>query len=110
MAHAIWNGAVIAESDDILLVEGNVYFPVNSVKMDYLEKSEDAQQTHCFWKGFAIYYDVTVDGKKNIGGAWYYDNPLEAAIVIKDRIAFWNGIQVIGAPPGNGLTHEKKGL
>ena len=106
MAQAIWNGEVIAESDDIALVEGNAYFPIKSVKTEYFEKSNEAPQTHCFWKGFATYYNVTVDGKKNIGGAWYYDDPLEAATVIKDRVAFWKGIQVIGAPKGKGLTHD----
>ena len=105
MAKAVWNGTVIAESEDIALVEGNSYFPSNSLKMEYFEKSDEAPQTHCFWKGFASYYNVTVDGEKNIGGAWYYDEPLEAAMVIKDRVAFWRDIEVIGAPKGKGLTH-----
>ena len=105
MAQAIWNGTVIAESKDIALVDGNAYFPINSLKMEYFEKSDEAPQTRCFWKGFATYYNVRVDGEKNIGGAWYYDEPLEAAMVIKDRVAFWRGIEVTGAPKGKGLTH-----
>ena len=106
MAKAVWNGMIIAESDDIALVEENAYFPIKSVKMEYFEKSDEAPQTHCFWKGFATYYNVAVDGKKNIGGAWYYDDPLDAAMVIKDRVAFWKGIQVTGAQIGKGLTHD----
>ena len=105
MTKAMWNGTVIAKSDDIILVEGNAYFPIDSLKMEYFKKSDQAQRTHCFWKGFAAYFDITVDGEKNIGGAWYYEDPLDAANVIKDRVAFWKGIEVTGAPKGKGLTH-----
>ena len=90
---AIWNDIVIAESDDIVIVEGNHYFPSKSIKIEYFHKTETS--TMCPWKGMASYYSVTVNGKTNTDCAWYYPVPSKEAEKIKDRIAFWNGIQVI---------------
>jgi uncharacterized protein (DUF427 family) len=92
MAQAIWEGTVIAESDRCVMVEGNHYFPVESVRMDYLEPVD--QTTVCGWKGVANYYDVVVGGKRNPGAAWYYASPMPAASEIKDHIAFWKGVKV----------------
>ncbi|MBC3787735.1 DUF427 domain-containing protein [Spirosoma utsteinense] len=89
---AIWNGQIIAESDDTIIIENNHYFPKESVKATYLSDS----QTHstCPWKGLASYYSLTVDGKTNADAAWYYPDPKPAASEIKDRVAFWKGVQV----------------
>jgi uncharacterized protein (DUF427 family) len=89
---ALWNKVVIAESDDTVVVEGNHYFPYNSVKKEYLQESDFS--TKCGWKGTANYYTVTVDGKANKDSAWYYPEPYDAAKKIKGRIAFWNGIEI----------------
>jgi len=89
---ATWNGALIAESDDTVVVEGNHYFPRASVRADYLRDSD----THsvCPWKGTASYHSLEVDGKSNPDAAWYYPEPKEAAKEITDRIAFWRGVEV----------------
>ncbi len=92
MAKADWNGAVLAESDDTIVVEGNHYFPPEAIKHEYFRSSQD--HTVCFWKGVASYYDVEVDGDVNRGAAWYYPEPSEAAGSIKDYIAFWRGVKV----------------
>lgn len=92
MPRAKWNGAVIAESDACVEVEGNQYFPAASVKREYLRDSET--HTVCSWKGTASYYDVVVDGKTNKDAAWYYPNPKDAAVRIRDYIAFWRGVTV----------------
>ena len=92
MARAIWNGAVIADSDDTVVVEGNHYFPVESVNQGYLSESDT--HTRCFWKGTASYYDVVVDGEANRDAAFYYPDPSKAASSIKDHIAFWRGVKV----------------
>lgn len=92
MAIASWNGVVLAESDDTILVEGNHYFPRDSVNDEYLEESDT--HTRCFWKGLASYYDVVVDGRTNTNAAWYYPSPSKAASQIEDRIAFWHGVEV----------------
>ncbi|WP_420127995.1 DUF427 domain-containing protein [Longimicrobium sp.] len=92
MARAIWNGAVIAESDQVEVVEGNVYFPPRSVKREYLQASET--HTVCGWKGTASYYDLVVDGKANADAAWYYPDPMAAAANIRDHVAFWKGVEV----------------
>lgn len=94
MARAVWNGVVIAESDDTVVVEGNHYFPVESVHSEFLAGSD--RHTVCAWKGTASYYDVVVEGETNTAAAWYYPNPSEAARSIKGRIAFWRGVQVEG--------------
>jgi uncharacterized protein (DUF427 family) len=89
---AIWNGIVIAESDDTVVVEGNHYFPKQSVKQEYLKSS--STHTSCAWKGTASYYTLIVDGKENPDSVWYYPNPSEKAIKIQDRVAFWKGVEV----------------
>ncbi len=91
---AIWNGAVIAESDKTVVVEGNQYFPKASVNPDYLQDS--TTNTTCPWKGLASYYTLTVDGKTNPDAAWYYPTPKDAARNIQDHVAFWKGVQVVG--------------
>ena len=92
---ATWNGAVLAESDRTILVEGNQYFPADDVKTGLLEPS--GTTTHCPWKGDASYYHVTVDDKRKEDAAWYYPIPSDAASAIKDYVAFWKGVQVSGA-------------
>lgn len=90
---AIWSDIIIAESDDTVVVEGNHYFPRASLKLEYL--SENPKTTICSWKGTCNYYDVTVNGNVNPGAAWYYAEPKEAAKQIRDRVAFWKGVQVV---------------
>jgi uncharacterized protein (DUF427 family) len=92
MPRAIWNGAVIAESDQTVVVEGNHYFPRDSVRLEYLEDSDT--HSRCFWKGTASYYDVVVEGESSPDAAFYYADPSRAASQIKDHIAFWRGVQV----------------
>ncbi len=89
---AIWEDTVIAESDQCVVVEGNQYFPAESVKREYLQPS--ANTTVCGWKGTASYYDIAVDGKLNAGAAWYYADPKDAAKEIRGRVAFWKGVKV----------------
>ena len=89
---AIWNGEVIAESEKTINIEGNQYFPIESVNKELLSGSET--QTVCHWKGTASYYDVVVDGKTNKDAAWYYPDPSSMADKIKDYIAFWHGVEV----------------
>jgi uncharacterized protein (DUF427 family) len=90
---AIWNGQTIAESNDTIVIEGNHYFPADSVKKEYFEQS--STHTVCPWKGTASYYTLKVDGKENKDAAWYYPNPKEMAKGIKDRVAFWQGVEVV---------------
>jgi len=90
---AIWNGKIIAESDDTINIEGNQYFPVDSVNKAYLRRNET--HTICSWKGTASYYDLVVDGKSNKDAAWYYSNPSFRAEKIKDYVAFWRGVEVV---------------
>ena len=89
---AIWNGATIAESDDIVTVEGNAYFPAESVNKTYLADSD--HHSVCPWKGTASYYSLSVDGNENANAAWYYPAPKDAAKNITGRVAFWKGVQV----------------
>ena len=89
---AIWNNQVIAESEDTIVVEGNHYFPAASLDRQFFESS--AHTTVCPWKGTASYYDVVVDGERNAGAAWYYPDPKPAAKRVKDRVAFWRGVEV----------------
>ena len=89
---AIWNGAVIAESNDTVVVEGNHYFPAESLNRAYFRESQHT--TFCGWKGTASYYHVEVGGKTNQDAAWYYASPKEAARQIAGRVAFWKGVQV----------------
>lgn len=89
---AIWNDVIIAQSNDTVIVEGNHYFPIESVKIEYFQKTD--QTSFCGWKGMANYYSVIVNGKTNQDCAWYYEKPNDAAMKIKGMIAFWNGIKV----------------
>ena len=89
---AIWKDAVLAESDDTVVVEGNHYFPADSINRTYFKPSDT--HTTCPWKGEASYYDVVVDGQVNSDAAWYYPEPKEAAANIKDHVAFWKGVKV----------------
>ena len=90
---AIWNGEVIAESDDTIVIEGNHYFPPESVKKDFLKSSET--QSTCPWKGQASYYTLSVNGEENADAAWFYPMPKDAAKEIKDHLAFWKGVEII---------------
>ena len=92
MVKAVWNGATIAESDDTVVVEGNHHFPRDAVDPALLRPSDT--QTICPWKGTASYYSLAVDGAENRNAAWYYPDPKPAAAEIRDRIAFWKGVQV----------------
>ncbi|MEP3050790.1 MAG: DUF427 domain-containing protein [Erythrobacter sp.] len=89
---AKWNGAVIASSEDTVVVESNHYFPPQDVDHSVLQPSDT--HSHCPWKGDASYHSVCVDGTTNRDAAWFYPAPKEAASQIKDRIAFWNGVEV----------------
>lgn len=92
MVTARWNGTVIAESDETVIVEGNHYFPRASVNPAFL--TDSATTSVCPWKGTAHYHHVTVDGATNRDAAWYYPDPKAAAAEIRDRIAFWRGVEV----------------
>ncbi|MEM9801385.1 MAG: DUF427 domain-containing protein [Planctomycetota bacterium] len=89
---ATWNGETIALSDDTVVVDGNHYFPLDSVKSDLLKDSDTT--TVCPWKGTANYYDVVVDGETNKDAVWIYREPKEAAKEIAGRVAFWRGVEV----------------
>jgi uncharacterized protein (DUF427 family) len=89
---ATWHNATLAESDDTIVVEGNHYFPPDSIHNEYFRPSD--LHTHCPWKGEASYYNVVVDGATNEDAAWYYPDPKEAAVNIKGRIAFWKDVIV----------------
>ena len=92
MARATWNGATIAESDDVVELEGNLYFPRDSVNEALLEPSDTT--TRCPWKGTASYFTLVVDGERNRDAVWTYENPSRAARQITDRVAFWHGVTV----------------
>ena len=92
MPKAIWNGQVIAESDRTEVVEGNQYFPPDSIKKEFFKDS--STHTSCPWKGQASYYTVVVDGQENPDAAWYYPETKERANNIKGYIAFWKGVKV----------------
>ncbi len=89
---AIWNNAVLADSDNTVVVEGNHYFPADSISRQYFQES--GTHTTCPWKGEASYYNVIVEGNENKDAAWYYPEPKPDAAQIKDRIAFWRGVKV----------------
>ena len=92
MSRAIWNDTVIAESTDIVMVEGNHYFPVGSVNAALLEPS--SKQTTCPWKGVASYHTIVVNGQRNDDAAWFYPAPKDAAKEITGRVAFWKGVRI----------------
>lgn len=90
---AIWKNEVVAESDETVVVEGNHYFPISSVRREFLTSSD--KTSSCPWKGTANYYSLNVAGAMNPDAAWYYADPKDAAKEIAGRIAFWNGVQVV---------------
>jgi uncharacterized protein (DUF427 family) len=92
MARASWNGEVIAESDTYEVVEGNVYFPPEAVRTEFLRPSET--HTVCWWKGTASYYTLVVDGQQNTDAAWYYPEASEKARTIEGYVAFWKDVKV----------------
>ena len=89
---AVWNGEVIAESDDTVVVEGNHYFPRAALREDVLEPS--STHTTCGWKGQASYYSLQVGGQTNRDAVWFYPDPLPGAEAVADRVAFWKGVEV----------------
>lgn len=89
---AIWNGCVIAESDDTVLVEGNHYFPASALKREYISFSN--HKTSCAWKGQASYYSLMVNGELNTDAVWYYADPKPEAQAVRDRVAFWKGVKI----------------
>jgi uncharacterized protein (DUF427 family) len=89
---ATWNGAVIAQSDDTVVVEGNHYFPESSLKREYVSFSN--HKTTCAWKGQASYYSLLVNGEMNIDAVWYYPDPKPEAEMVRGRVAFWKGVKV----------------
>jgi uncharacterized protein (DUF427 family) len=92
MAKAIWKDIVLADSDQTLVIEGNHYFPPDSVNQPYFKESDN--HTTCPWKGIASYYDIEVDGQVNKNAAWYYPSPKPAAKNITNYVAFWKGVRV----------------
>ncbi len=94
MARAIWNGVVLAESDQTIMVEGNHYFPPEAIHRQYFRPSDT--HTTCHWKGLASYYNVEVEDKTNANAAWYYPTPKDTAQEITGYIAFWHGVKVEG--------------
>jgi uncharacterized protein (DUF427 family) len=92
MARATWNGSVIAESDDVVVVDGYTYFPKQSVRWDHLEPS--AHTSVCGWKGQASYYAVVANGERNADAAWEYRDPKSAASAVRERIGFWRGVRI----------------
>jgi uncharacterized protein (DUF427 family) len=92
MPKALWNGTLLAESNDCKTVEGNYYFPLDSLKKEYFTESQTT--SICSWKGTANYYTITVNGDVNKDAAWVYRNPKEAAAEITNHVAFWKGVEV----------------
>ncbi len=92
MASATWNGVILAQSDNCETVEGNYYFPPDSLNKEYFKESD--KKTTCFWKGEASYYTIEVEGQQNKDAAWYYPNPKEKAKNIQGYVAFWKGVKV----------------
>ena len=92
MVKAIWKDKLIAETDNFEMVEGNYYFPPESVKKEFLKNSDT--HTTCPWKGLASYYDIVIEGEVNKDAAWYYPDPNPAANKIKNYIAFWKGVEI----------------
>lgn len=93
VARAVWNGVVLAESNEFIMVENNCYFPPDSVRFDLLQEHA-GYHTECPWKGTASYYNVVVDGQTNADGAWSYLNPRDRASNITGYVAFWKGVRI----------------
>lgn len=104
---AVWKDTVIAESDHTITVEGNHYFPPDSVTRGYLQPSDT--HTRCYWKGTASYYDVVVDGQRNRDAAWYYPEPSAAAQEVRAYIAFWHGVRVRAVSTAGEAKREPAG-
>ena len=92
MVKAVWNGKVLAESDRTIVIEGNHYFPPETIRTEFFQES--STHTICPWKGTASYYDIRVEGLTNKDAAWYYPQPKEAAKEIEGYIAFWRGVRI----------------
>lgn len=92
MPKAVWNGKTLADSEATIIVDGNHYFPVESVQREFFHESPT--KTNCHWKGTASYYHIKVDGQTNADAAWYYADPKAEANNIKDHVAFWKGVEV----------------
>lgn len=92
MPKAVWNGALLAESDETVIVEGNHYFPKESLNQKYFRDSD--QHSLCPWKGVASYYTIEVEGKTNPNAAWYYPKPWFLGGKVRDRVAFWRGVRI----------------
>lgn len=107
MIRAIWNGAVIAESPQTVIVEGNHYFPANALRMEFFRPSQS--RTQCYWKGEAEYYSVVVDGAMNKDAAWFYRSPKPAARKIAGMVAFWKGVRVVEADSTPMIAGRKHG-
>lgn len=105
---AIWNGTIIAESDDTIVVEGNHYFPLESVDRRYLVDSDS--HSICPWKGVASYYSLEVEGGHNQDAAWYYPKPSAEAQKIKGRVAFWRGVKIVDERRNEAAGHRRHGL
>lgn len=92
MVKALWNGELLASSDDCIIVEGNQYFPPDSIKKEFFKESNN--HSSCPWKGEASYYNLEVNGEENPDAAWYYPNTSDAAKSIKNYVAFWRGVEI----------------
>lgn len=92
MARAVWNGVVVAESDDTIVVDGYTYFPKDSINPELIRPSD--HRSVCGWKGTASYYDVVVGDAVNPEAAWYYPDPKDKAKHVADRVSFWHGIEI----------------
>jgi uncharacterized protein (DUF427 family) len=90
---AIWNEAVLAESNDTIVIEGNHYFPASALRMEHFKPSDT--HTTCGWKGIASYWTVEANGQRNPDAAWFYPQPKDAAKEIAGRVAFWKGVKVV---------------
>jgi len=101
---AVWNGSVLAESDETIVVEGNHYFPPASIQRDHFKSSD--HHTTCHWKGVASYFDLEVDGQLNRNAAWYYPDPSQAAEKIKDYVGFWKGVRISPAGEAESVRPE----
>jgi uncharacterized protein (DUF427 family) len=89
---ATWNGVTLAESNDTVVVEGNHYFPKDTLKREYVTFSN--HHTSCYWKGQASYYSLLVNGEMNTDAVWYYPDPKPEAEMVRDRVAFWKGVKI----------------
>ena len=89
---AVWNGQILAQSEETVVIENNHYFPASSLNMEYFKGSDTT--THCPWKGDASYYSILVDEKENKDAAWYYPSPKQAATELRNHVAFWRGVEV----------------